>query len=60
MAARSLPNARSLYVTGIADYDTLRKVLVQAVERAVTGKQDAKAALDEAVLAWDKKLAKLK
>lgn len=58
MAARGLPQARSLYVTGIADYDALRKVLVQAVEAAVTGKKEPKLALDDAVASWNKQLAK--
>lgn len=60
MAARGLPQARSLYVTGILDYDALRKILVQAVEAAVTGKKEPKLALDEAVAVWNKKLVSRK
>lgn len=60
MAARGLPQARSLYVTGILDYDALRKMLVQAVEAAVSGKKEPQLALDEAVAAWNKKLVSLK
>ena len=60
MAARGLPQARSLYVSGILDYDALRKILAQAVESAVTGKKAPQLALDEAVASWNRQLAKLK
>lgn len=60
VAADSMENSRSLYVAGIEDYDELRRFLVQAVEAGVTGKQDIKAALDQAAAIWNKKLAKQK
>ena len=58
VAARSMNNSRSLYVAGIEDYDELRRFLVKAVEAGVTGKRDIKLALDEAVVIWNRKLAK--
>ncbi|HEY1150779.1 MAG TPA: hypothetical protein VGF27_19515, partial [Pseudoduganella sp.] len=45
------------YVSGIEDYDELRRALVKAVEAAVTGRQDIQQALDTAVATWNKKLA---
>ncbi|MGV7210416.1 ABC transporter substrate-binding protein [Oxalobacteraceae bacterium A2-2] len=55
--AVSIPHAHTLYVAGIEDYDELRRYLVKAVEAGVTGKQDIKQALDQAVAVWNKKLA---
>ncbi len=55
--AQSMVHARTLYVAGIDDYDELRRFLVKAVEAGVTGKQDVKQALDQAVAIWNKKLA---
>ncbi|MEJ7806708.1 MAG: extracellular solute-binding protein [Telluria sp.] len=55
--ARSMAHSHTLYVAGIDDYDELRRSLVKAVEAGVTGKQDVKAALDQAVAIWNKKLA---
>jgi putative chitobiose transport system substrate-binding protein len=55
--AVSMPHARTLYVAGVTDYDELRRYLVKAVEAGVTGKQDVKQALDQAVTIWNKKLA---
>ena len=55
--AVSMPHAHTLYVAGITDYDELRRYLVKAVEAGVTGKQDIKQALDQAVAIWNKKLA---
>lgn len=57
--ALSIGHARTLYVAGIDDYDELRRSLVKAVEAGVTGKQDVKQALDQAVLVWNRKLATL-
>ena len=56
--AGSMVHSRTLYVAGIDDYDELRRSLVKAVEAGVTGKQDVKAALDQAVAIWNKKLAR--
>jgi putative chitobiose transport system substrate-binding protein len=53
----SMPHARTLYVTGVEDYDELRRTLVKAVEAAVTGKDTARHALAQAAAIWDKKLA---
>jgi putative chitobiose transport system substrate-binding protein len=55
--ARSIGHSRTLYVAGVDDYNELRRVLVKAVEAGVTGRQDIKAALDQAVLFWNRKLA---
>jgi putative chitobiose transport system substrate-binding protein len=57
IGAESMKRSRTLYVAGIDDYDELRRTLVNAVEAGVTGKQDAKTALDAAVAIWNKKLA---
>jgi hypothetical protein len=50
-----MPHSHTLYVAGITDYDELRRYLVKAVEAGVTGKQDIKQALDQAVAIWNKK-----
>jgi putative chitobiose transport system substrate-binding protein len=55
--AVSMPHSHTLYVAGITDYDELRRYLVKAVEAGVTGKQDVKQALDQAVAIWNRKLA---
>lgn len=55
--AASMAHSHTLYVAGIDDYDELRRSLVKAVEAGVTGKQDVKQALDQAVAVWNKKLA---
>jgi putative chitobiose transport system substrate-binding protein len=55
--AVSMPHSHTLYVAGITDYDELRRYLVKAVEAGVTGKQDVKEALDQAVAIWNRKLA---
>lgn len=55
--ARSMAHSHTLYVAGIDDYDELRRSLVKAVEAGVTGKQDVKQALDQAVAIWNKKLS---
>ena len=57
--ALSMGHSRTLYVAGIDDYDELRRSLVKAVEAGVTGKQDVKQALDQAVAIWNRKLATL-
>ena len=49
-----------MYVAGIDDYDELRRYLVKAVEAGVTGKQDIRLALDQAVQQWNRKLASLR
>ncbi len=57
IGAQSMKRSRTLYVAGIEDYDELRRALVNAIEAGVTGKQDVKAALDNAVAIWNRKLA---
>ncbi len=57
IGAQSMKRSRTLYVAGIEDYDELRRALVNAVEAGVTGKQDVKAALDNAVVIWNRKLS---
>ncbi|MBC3918289.1 extracellular solute-binding protein [Undibacterium sp. CY18W] len=56
VAANSMNASRSLYVSGIDDYDELRRFLVKAVEAGVTGRRDIQQALDEAVAIWNRKL----
>ncbi|MFZ6722623.1 ABC transporter substrate-binding protein [Undibacterium sp. Ji49W] len=56
VAANSMNASRSLYVSGIDDYDELRRFLVKAVEAGVTGRRDMQQALDEAVAIWNRKL----
>lgn len=58
--AVSMPHSHTMYVAGIADYDELRRYLVKAVEAGVTGKQDIRLALDQAVQQWNRKLASLR
>jgi putative chitobiose transport system substrate-binding protein len=55
--AVSMPYSHTLYVSGVTDYDELRRSLVKAVEAGVTGRQDIKQALDAAAAIWNKKLA---
>ncbi|HEX8957644.1 MAG TPA: extracellular solute-binding protein [Burkholderiaceae bacterium] len=57
IGAQSMKRSRTLYVAGIDDYDELRRALVNAIEAGVTGKQDVKAALDNAVAIWNRKLS---
>ena len=57
VAALAMGRSRTLYVAGVTDYDELRRFLVKAVEESVTGKRDPQAAMDEAVMLWNKKLA---
>jgi putative chitobiose transport system substrate-binding protein len=56
--AVSMPHSHTLYVSGVTDYDELRRVLVKAVEAGVTGRQDIQQALDAAAAIWNKKLAR--
>ena len=58
IAASSMKYSHSVYVGGLEDYDEMRRVLVKAVEAGMTGKEDIKKALDEAVVIWNKKLVK--
>jgi putative chitobiose transport system substrate-binding protein len=55
--AVSMPYSHTLYVSGVTDYDELRRSLVKAVEAGVTGRQDIQQALDAAAAIWNKKLA---
>jgi len=57
IAAASMKYSRSIYVAGLEDYDEMRRVLVKAVEAGMTGKEDIKTALDEAVAIWNKRLS---
>ena len=56
--AVSMPHSHTLYVSGVTDYDELRRSLVKAVEAGVTGRQDIQQALDAAAAIWNKKLAR--
>ncbi|MBE9610205.1 ABC transporter substrate-binding protein [Chitinilyticum piscinae] len=53
IGAASLENVRTLTLLGVANPDPLRKKLVEEVESAVTGRKDAKAALDSAAAFWN-------
>lgn len=56
VAAASLDKTRTIYLAGVKDPDVLSARLAAAVEKAVTGRQDPKAALDEAAAFWSGKL----
>lgn len=60
VAAGSMNSARSLYVSGVDDYDELRRFLVKAVEAGVTGRRDIQEAMDEAAAIWNRKLQEVK
>ncbi|WP_043650086.1 ABC transporter substrate-binding protein [Chitinilyticum litopenaei] len=58
IGAASLDNVRTLTLLGVSNPDPLRKKLVEEVESAVTGRKDAKAALDSAVAFWNANMNK--
>ena len=47
---------RTLYVAGVPGFERLNKRLQDAVEAAIIGRKDVKAALDEAAAFWNSKL----
>jgi putative chitobiose transport system substrate-binding protein len=55
-AVKNLGFVRTIYLSGVPDAELLSTKLSSAVEQAVTGRRDAKAALDEAVAFWNRKL----
>lgn len=57
VAARNLDSTRTIFLAGVKDSELLSNRLAAAVEQAVTGRKDPKAALDEAVTFWNQKLA---
>ncbi|QDQ26330.1 extracellular solute-binding protein [Chitinimonas arctica] len=57
-AARNIAVTRTVFLAGVKNSELLSTRLSGAVEQAVTGRKDAKLALDEAVLFWNKKLGK--
>jgi len=57
IGAQRMNVVRTLYVSGIPGFERLNKRLQDAVEAAIIGRKDAKAALDEAVAFWNAKLA---
>ncbi|WP_374351040.1 extracellular solute-binding protein [Chitinimonas sp.] len=57
-AVKNLHQVRTIYLSGVPDAELLSTKLSSAVEQAVTGRKDAKQALDEAVAFWNKKLSR--
>ncbi|WP_148714138.1 ABC transporter substrate-binding protein [Chitinolyticbacter meiyuanensis] len=58
IGAKNLTNVRTLAILGIDDPAPLTKRLREETEAAVTGRKDAKAALDAAVAFWNAQLKK--
>ncbi|WP_034641451.1 extracellular solute-binding protein [Chitinilyticum aquatile] len=58
IGAASLDNVRTLTLLGVANPDPLRKKLIEEVESAVTGRKDAKQALDTAAAYWNANMNK--
>ena len=56
VAASSLDSTRTIFLSGVKDPEVLSNKLAAAVEQAVTGRKDPKAALDEAAAFWNSKL----
>ncbi|MBV8656369.1 MAG: extracellular solute-binding protein [Burkholderiales bacterium] len=57
-AAHNLDYTHTLFLANVRDPEMLSTKLSSAVEQAVTGRRDAKAALDDAVQFWNQKLAR--
>ncbi|HSC80579.1 MAG TPA: extracellular solute-binding protein, partial [Chitinolyticbacter sp.] len=58
IGAKNLTNVRTLAILGIDDPAPLTRRLREETEAAVTGRKDAKAALDAAVAFWNAQLKK--
>ena len=56
IGARRMDVVRTLYVAGVPGFERLNKRLQDAVEAAIIGRKDVKAALDEAAAFWNSKL----
>jgi putative chitobiose transport system substrate-binding protein len=57
IGAQRMDVVRTLYVSGIPGFERLNKRLQDAVEAAIIGRRDVKAALDDAVAFWNSKLS---
>lgn len=57
-AGRSVAQARTLFVSGIADYPRLQRSLVRATEAGVSGREPLQQALDGAVAEWNRALTR--
>jgi putative chitobiose transport system substrate-binding protein len=57
IGAERMDVVRTLYVSGIPGFERLNKRLQDAVEAAIIGRRDVKAALDDAAAFWNSKLA---
>jgi putative chitobiose transport system substrate-binding protein len=55
--AASMDQVRTLYVSGVPDFEQLNKRLQDAVEGAVIGRRDIQEALDGAAAYWNRRLA---
>src|SRR5258708_1971740 len=56
LGAQRMVVVRTLYVAGVPGFERLNRRLQDAVEAAIIGRRDVKAALDEAVAFWNSKL----
>jgi putative chitobiose transport system substrate-binding protein len=56
LGAKRMAIVRTLYVAGIPGFERFNRRLQDAVEAAIIGRRDVKAALDEAVAFWNSKL----
>jgi len=56
IGAKRMDIVRTLYVAGVPGFERLNKRLQDAVEAAIIGRKDVKAALDEAAAFWNSKL----
>nr|WP_199067311.1 extracellular solute-binding protein [Chromobacterium sp. ASV5] len=56
IAASNLDKTRTIFLAGVKNADVLSARLAAAVEKGVTGRQDPKAALDEAAAFWSSKM----
>ena len=56
IGAKRMDIVRTLYVAGVPGFERLNKRLQDAIEAAIIGRKDVKAALDEAAAFWNSKL----
>jgi putative chitobiose transport system substrate-binding protein len=56
LGAQRMGIVRTLYVSGVPNFERLNKRLQDAVEAAIIGRRDVKAALDDAVAFWNARL----
>ncbi len=56
LGAQRMAVVRTLYVAGVPGFERLNRRLQDAVEAAIIGRRDVKAALDETVAFWNSKL----